>query len=82
MDEQFSLSTNDFAQALDVAAGALADSITSALTDAVTEAVSDPLVLTMMAADKVDPAAFESMLRKMAAKLSARGSGGRQLCSC
>ncbi len=74
--------TDDFGQALDAAADALADSITNALTDAVTEAVSDPLVLTMMAADRIEPAAFESMLRRMAAKLAGHGPGGERLCSC
>ena len=76
------LAANDFGEALDVAADAIADFITSALTDAVTEAVSDPLVLTMMAADRIEPAAFEAMLRKMAAKLAGRGQGGARLCTC
>ncbi len=58
--------------ALDVAAGAIADSITGALTDAVSEAVADPLVLTVMSADRVDPSAFEAMLRRMAGKLANR----------
>ncbi|HUZ75829.1 MAG TPA: hypothetical protein VMU87_22810 [Stellaceae bacterium] len=82
MDDQMPFSANHFAEALDAAADALADSITGALTDAVTEAVSDPLVLTMMAADRIEPTAFEGMLRKMAAKLAGRGAAGGRLCSC
>jgi hypothetical protein len=72
-------------QALDTAAGAIADSITGALSDAVSEVVSDPLVLSMMAADRVDPSAFEAMLRRMAEKLARggeRGFGGRLCSSC
>lgn len=67
--------------AIDEAAGALADSITGALGDAVADAVADPLVLSVMAADKVDPKGFEAMLRKVAAKLSKRRLHG-ELCSC
>jgi hypothetical protein len=63
-------------QALDAAADAIADSITGALSDSVSEVVSDPLVLSMMAADRVDPSAFEAMLRRMAAKLQNRGDRG------
>ena len=70
-------------RALDEAAGAIADSITGALSDSVTEVVSDPLVLSMMAADRVDPSAFEHMLRRMASKLASRGDRnfGRGLCT-
>jgi hypothetical protein len=63
-------------KALDVAAGAFADSITGALSDSVAEAVSDPLVLSVMAADRVDPGAFEQLLRRMASKLANRGDRG------
>ncbi|MGH7126054.1 MAG: hypothetical protein ACREFI_16890 [Stellaceae bacterium] len=72
-------------QALDTAADAIADSITGALSDSVSEVVCDPLVLSMMAADRVDPTAFEAMLRRMAGKLANRGDrpfGSRSLCSC
>lgn len=70
-------------QALDIAADAIAESITGALSDSVSEAVADPLVLSMMAADRVDPGAFEAMLRRMAAKLQNRGERGfrGRLCS-
>ena len=67
---------------IDNAADALADSITGALSDAVTDAVSDPLVLSVMAADKLDPHGFEAMLRKMAAKLADRRAPHGRLCSC
>jgi len=70
-------------QALDTAAEAIAQSITGALSDSVSEAVADPLVLSMMAADRVDPSAFEAMLRRMAQKLANRNPLGRPLCpSC
>jgi hypothetical protein len=72
-------------RSLDEAAGAIADSITGALSDSVSEVVSDPLVLSMMAADRVDPKAFEQLLRRMAVKLavhSDRGFGGPLCTSC
>ena len=82
MDSRKPFYTKDFVQSLDVAAAGLADSITGALGDAVTEAVTDPLVLTMMAADRVDPVAFEALLRKMATKLPKMDPATRRLCSC
>jgi len=75
-------SYNDFGRAVDAAAAGMADSITGALTDSVSEAVSDPLVLAIMSADRVDPSAFEAMLRRMAAKLAAGKLGGGRLCTC
>jgi hypothetical protein len=68
-------------QALDTAAEAIAQSITGALSDSVSEVVSDPLVLSVMAADRVDPGAFEAMLRRMAERLANRGSLRNPLCS-
>jgi hypothetical protein len=56
--------------ALDQAGAALADSLTAGLSGAVCEALSDPIVLALMAADRVDRGAFEAMLRRMAATLA------------
>jgi len=69
-----------FDQAVDRAADSLADSITGAFSDAVSDAVADPLVMAVMAADRVDPSALEAMLRRMAAKLARGGKGGSCLC--
>jgi hypothetical protein len=65
---------------IDRAADSLAQSITSAFSDAVSAAVSDPLIMAVMSADRVDPAALEAMLRRMADKLANGSKGGACLC--
>jgi len=67
-------------QVIDRAADSLAQSITGAFSDAVSAAVSDPLIMAVMAADRVDPTALEAMLRRMSAKLTSGSEGGACLC--
>jgi hypothetical protein len=65
--------TLPFDEALDRAATAFADSIADGLSGAVREALADPVVVAMMAADKVDRRSFETMLRQMGATLANAG---------
>ncbi len=70
--------TESFTDALDRAAEGLADSVVAGLSPAVAEALSDPIVRAMMAADRVEPAHLEGLLRTAAENLAARGSAARE----
>jgi hypothetical protein len=59
-----------FDLALDEAATEMADSVTAGLSGAVREALADPIVVALMAADRVDRTAFETLLRRMGATLA------------
>jgi hypothetical protein len=57
--------------ALDAAAEGLADSVLKGLSNELSEVLADPIVQALMAADGVDPACIETLLRRVAsAKLS------------
>jgi hypothetical protein len=72
-----------FEDAFDVAADALADSVLDGVSHGVSEALSDPIVVALMAADKVDRPSFEALLRKLAAKLKfTQPAGLPRTCSC
>jgi hypothetical protein len=59
--------------AIDRAAEALADSVVAGLSPAAAEALADPIVRAMMAADRVEPAELEGLLRTAARNVVARG---------
>ncbi len=60
------------ADALDRGAEGLADSVVAGLSPAASEALGDPIVRALMAADRVDRAGLEGLLRTAAARLQAR----------
>jgi len=64
--------------ALDCAAVAMADSVVAGLSPAVAEALADPIVRAMMAADKVEQAELENVLRTAARNLAAYGPAPRE----
>lgn len=70
LQERRSTEELPFDQAIDRAADGLADSLTEGLSGAVREALADPIVVALMAADKVDRSGFEAMLRRMSAQLA------------
>ena len=69
-----------FDEAVDRAGNDLADSVTDGLCGGVREALEDPIVLALMAADRVDRRAFEAMLRHMGATLA--NAGPRPCVNC
>jgi hypothetical protein len=60
------------ADALDRGAEGLADSVVAGLSSAASEALGDPIVRALMAADGVERAGLEGLLRSAAARLQAR----------
>jgi hypothetical protein len=66
--------------AFDTAANGLADSIVGGFSDSLASALADPIVRAVMAADGLEPGAFEALLRKMAAKLDTYRPVGGNLC--
>jgi hypothetical protein len=67
-----------YAEALDRAAVGLADSVVAGLSPAVSEALGDPIVRALMAADRVDRAGLEGLLRTAAVRLQARELAARE----
>jgi hypothetical protein len=67
--------------AFDIAANGLADSIIGGYSDSIANALADPVVRAVMAADGLEPRAFETLLRTMAAKLDHYRSSGGSLCA-
>jgi hypothetical protein len=59
-------------ETLDRGAVGLADSVVAGLSSAASEALGDPIVRALMAADRVDLAGLEGLLRTAAARLQAR----------
>jgi len=57
---------------LDHAAAGVAPSVVTGLPRAVTDALADPIVIALMAADRVDPKGVENLLRRTAARLARR----------
>jgi hypothetical protein len=49
-----------------------APSVATGLPRGVSEALADPIVIALMAADRVDPKGFEELLRRVAAQLERR----------
>lgn len=72
-----------FEDAFDVGADRLADSVLDGVSLGVSEVLSDPIVVALMAADRVDRTSFETLLRTLAAKIRpAQGAGLCRTCSC
>lgn len=59
-----------FDEAVDRAANDLADSVTDGLSASVCEALEDPIVLALMAADRIDRRGVDALLRRMGAALA------------
>jgi len=64
---------------LDQAAAGVAPSVATGLPRAVSEALSDPIVLALMAADRVDPKCVEDLMRCTAARLARRDPQNRSV---
>jgi hypothetical protein len=72
---------SDFDVAIDAAGAGLGDAITSAFSDAVTDALADPMIRAVMSADRVDPRALETMLRRVARTVTPQRSAGNGLAT-
>jgi hypothetical protein len=61
---------------LDHVAEGVAEGAATGLSRGVSEALADPIVQALMAADRVDPKGAEELLRRIAAQLASRRTGG------
>jgi phospholipid transport system substrate-binding protein len=64
--------SDGFETSLDYEAAAVGMSLAAGLPRGVSEALADPIVMALMAADRVDRQGFEALLRRVAASLSRR----------
>lgn len=80
LDRTCRTTSGGYEAAFDRGAEALADSLLYGLSKAASEVLDDPIVKALMAADGVDRANLEDLLRGTAAKLANRDHFGRWHC--